>query len=168
MELPMLPSRKPLLIVPIRDRRQHRRILTIRNCAISMLSVAVVFASISIYSEARRGPAGEYGRLFGKQVTVPDAAIERKIDVIDEAPVADQRASDPMLVAPAAREQVLLANTNKAAPTPVVKTVPAPTSVGDTGGHGTTIVGDDNGVTVVKATSTASRPVLAGGIFKQQ
>jgi len=40
----MLPSRAPLLIVPIRDRRQSRRILTIKNCAITMLSVAVVFA----------------------------------------------------------------------------------------------------------------------------
>jgi len=31
----MLPSRAPLLIVPIRDRRQSRRILTIKNCAIN-------------------------------------------------------------------------------------------------------------------------------------
>jgi hypothetical protein len=37
-------------------------------------------------------------------------------------------------------------------------------------GHGTTIVGDGNGVAVVHAstTSTAARPVLSGGIFKQQ
>jgi hypothetical protein len=161
--------RKPLLIVPIRDRRQRRRILTIRNCAVSMLSVASLFAAISIYNEARRGPAGEYGRLFGKQVAVPNEGIARKTDVIKEGPVADQSAPDPMLVAPAAREQILMANTNVAAPV-VVATVAPPPSTSEVRGHGTTIVGDGNGVTVVKApaTSTARQPVLSGGIFKQQ
>lgn len=163
--------RKPLLIVPIRDRRQHRRILTIRNCAISMLSVATVFAAISIYNERYHGTAEEYGRLFGKQVTVPNDGIARKTDVIKEGPVSDQRAPDPMLVAPAAREQILMANTNVAATsaTPVIVAPPAP-AIGDVRGHGTTIVGDGNGVTIVKppSTSTAPRPVLSGGIFKQQ
>ena len=66
--------RKPLLIVPIRDRRQRRRILTIKNCAISMLSVAVIFAAISFYNERRTGAAGEYGRLFGSQVPATNTA----------------------------------------------------------------------------------------------
>jgi hypothetical protein len=159
--------RKPLLIVPIRDRRQRRRILTIRNCAISMLSVAVIFAAISIYNERYHGTAEEYGRLFGKQVAVPNEGIARKTDVIKEGPVADQTAPDPMLVAPAAREQILMANTNVAA-APVAVAPPTP-PIGDVRGHGTTIVGDGNGVTVVKATTTTeSRPVLSGGIFKQQ
>jgi hypothetical protein len=164
----MLRSRKPLLIVPIRDRRQHRRILTIRNCAISMLSVAVIFAAFSIYNETRRAPAGEYGRLFGSQVPAANATIPRKVDVIKEGPVDDQRAADPMLVAPAAREQLLLANTNAPAPPPVPVT--SPSAIGSVSGHGTTIVGDGNGVAVVHAstTSTAARPVLSGGIFKQQ
>jgi hypothetical protein len=169
-------TRKPLLIVPIRDRRQRRRILTIRNCAISMLSVAVIFAAVSIYNEARRAPAGEYGRLFGSQVPATNTAISRKVDVVEEAPVDDQRAADPMLVAPAAREQLLLANTNAPAPAPQVVTVPvaapvlSPSAIGRVSGNGTTIVGDGNGVTIVhaSATSTAARPVLSGGIFKQQ
>src|SRR5205823_4319192 len=158
----MFRSRKPLLIVPIRDRRQRRRILTIKNCAISMLSLAVIFASISIYNEARRAPAGEYGRLFGSQVPATNGTITRKVDVIREAPVDDQRAADPMLVAPAAREQILLANTNAPAPVPVPVPVTAPAAVGNVSGHGTTIVGDGNGVAVVhaSATSTAARPVL--------
>jgi hypothetical protein len=168
----MLRSRKPLLIVPIRDRRQSRRILTIKNCAISMLSVAVVFASISIYNEARRKPAGQYGRLFGKQVPSTNDGIARKVDVVHEGPVADQSAPDPMLVAPAAREQVLLANTNGTAVTTATATTVAtsPSAIGDVSGHGTSIVGDKTGVTLVKApsTSTAPRPVLSGGIFKQQ
>jgi hypothetical protein len=166
-------ARKALLIVPIRDRRQSRRILTIKNCAISMLSVAVIFASISIYNEARRAPAGEYGRLFGSQVPATNTAISRNVDVIKEGPVDDQRAADPMLVAPAAREQLLLANTNVPAPAPARTVVPIapPSAIGSVSGHGTTIVGDGNGVAVVRPstkTSTAARPVLSGGIFKQQ
>lgn len=166
-------SRKALLIVPIRDRRQSRRILTVKNCAISMLSVAVIFAAISIYNEARTAPAGEYGRLFGSQVPATNTTISRNADVIKEGPVDDQRAADPMLVAPAAREQLLLANTNVpvapiAAPAPAP--VASPSAIGNVSGHGTTIVGDGNGVAVVRpsTTSTATRPVLSGGIFKQQ
>jgi hypothetical protein len=164
--------RKPLLIVPIRDRRQRRRILTIKNCAISMLSVAAVVAAISTFNATRRAPAGEYGRLFGSQVPATNTAISRKNDVIEEGPIDDQRAADPMLVAPAAREQLLLANTNVPAPTPAPAVVPIapPSAIGSVSGHGTTIVGDGNGVAVVRpsATSTAARPVLSGGIFKQQ
>jgi hypothetical protein len=165
----MLRPRKPLLIVPIRDRRQRRRILTIRNCAIAMLSLAVIFAAISIYNDRRSAPAGEYGRLFGSQVPA-NAPTPRRVDVVTEAPVNDGRAADPMLTAPAAREQLLLANTN--APAPVAPPVPisAPSAIGNVSAHGTTIVGDGNGVAVVHAstTSTAARPVLSGGIFKQQ
>ena len=164
----MLRPRKPLLIVPIRDRRQRRRILTIRNCAISMLSVAVIVAAISTYNAARRAPAGEYGRLFGSQVPVTNTAISRNVDVVTEAPVDDERAADPMLVAPAAREQLLLAKTNVPAPAPIAMTPPS--AIGNVSGHGTTIVGDGNGVAVVHGSTTPShaRPVLSGGIFKQQ
>ena len=160
--------RKPLLIVPIRDRRQRRRILTIRNCAISMLSVAVVIAAVSVYNEAHRAPAGEYGRLFGSQVPATNTAITRNVDVIKEGPVDDQRAADPMLIAPAAREKLLLASSNVPAPAPVAVTPPS--AIGNVSGHGTTIVGDGNGVAVVHGSTTSSnaRPVLSGGIFKQQ
>jgi hypothetical protein len=167
-------ARKALLIVPIRDRRQRRRILTIKNCAISMLSVAVLVAAISTYNEARRSPAEEYGRLFGSQVPATNTTIPRNVDVIKEGPIDDQRAADPMLVAPAAREQLLLANTNvPVAPAPAPRPAPvaSPSAIGNVSGHGTTIVGDGNGVAVVRpstTTSTGARPVLSGGIFKQQ
>src|SRR5438270_1300135 len=138
--LTMSRLRKPLLIVPIRDRRQRRRILTIRNAAISMLSLAVIVAAISIYNEARRTPAGEYGRLFGSQVPATNTAISRKVDVIKEGPVDDRRAADPMLVAPGAREQLLLAKTN----VPAAVTVTPPPAIGDVSGHGTAIIGDGN------------------------
>ena len=64
-----------------------------------MLSFAVIFAAISIYNERYHGTADEYGRLFGKQVAGPNGDIARKMDVIKEGPVADQKAADPMLVA---------------------------------------------------------------------
>jgi len=137
-----------------------------------MLSAAVIFAAISIYNEARSAPAGEYGRLFGSQVPPANTPISRNVDVVKEGPVDDQRAADPMLVAPAAREQILMANTNVAPPPPAPKPVPIapPSAIGTVSGHGTAIVGDGNGVAVVQAstTSTAAKPVLSGGIFKQQ
>jgi hypothetical protein len=166
----MLPSRAPLLIVPIRDRRQGRRILTIRNWAISLLALAVIVLSFSIYKETRHGTAGQFGRLFATQDAVPSGAVERKVDVISEGPVPDQSASDPMLGAPAAREQVLTANSNVPATTTTIAPMPSapPNVVAE--GHGTTIVGDGKGVAIVKAPSTATAPppVLSGGIFKGQ
>jgi hypothetical protein len=165
--LTMLRPRKPLLIVPIRDRRQRRRILTIRNCAITMLSIAVIVATISTYNAARRTPAGEYGRLFGSQVPATNTTITRKVDVIEEAP-ADDRGPDPMLVAPAAREQANVAIPAAPAPAPVA----SPSAIGNVSGHGTTIIGDGSGVAVVHGSTTSTTgtatPVLSGGIFKQQ
>jgi hypothetical protein len=167
----MLPSRAPLLIVPIRDRRQSRRILTIRNCAISMLAIAVIFASISIYNETRRGAAGDYGRLFGSQVPAANGGVTRKTDVVSEGRVSDQAAPDPMLVAPAAREQLLVSNSNtttQATTTTIAPVTPLTQPVLASVGHGTTIVGDADGVKIVKAPSTTTaQPVLSGGIFKE-
>jgi len=164
-------SRNPLLIVPIRDRRQRRRILTIKNCALTMLSLAVVFASISIYSEARRGKAGDYGRLFGTQVGAPNRGVARNLEVVQEGPVADQSAPDPMLTAPAAREQLLMAKSNvDPAPASTSQVSPAPITVvpASAKAHETTIVGDGNGIVVAKPPSTTTaHPVLSGGIFKQ-
>jgi len=171
-------SRKPLFIVPVKDRRQRRRILTIKNCAMTMLGIAVVFASISIYSESRRGAAGDYGRLFGSQVAKPNP-VSSTVAVVHEGAVADQTAPDPMLVAPAAREQLLMANSNvdltplPAAAVPPVRTVVVPTNGSAT--HGTAIVGDSNGIVIAHApasstahpSSTAPPPPLSGGIFKE-
>jgi hypothetical protein len=171
----MPPSRTPLLIVPIRDRRQGRRVLTIKNFAMTMLGVAIVIAAISIYSQKRRGPAAEYGRLSGTEVAAPNRDLARKVDVIQEGPIADQAAADPMLVAPAGREQLLMANSN-VAPPPAVTTGGTATSaaVAPVGfaasSNGTTIVGDGKGVALVHApaSSTAPPPPLSGGVFKQQ
>jgi hypothetical protein len=161
--------RNPLLIVPVRDRRQRRRILTIKNCAMTMLGIAVVFASISIDSEARRGKNGDYGRLFGSQVGTPARDVSRNVEVVHEGSVDDQSAPDPMLVAPAGREQLLMAKSN-VDPVPSSETSPAPIGVRtNTKAHETTIAGDGNGIVITKpASTTAAHPVLSGGIFKQQ
>jgi hypothetical protein len=165
-------SRNPLLIVPIRDRRQRRRILTIKNCAVTMLSLAVVFATISIYSASRRGKAADYGRLFGTQVGAPNRGVSRNLEVVHEGTVADQSASDPMLIAPAGREQLLMAKSNvDQTPALTSQVTPAPITIvpASAKAHETTIVGDGNGIVVAKpASTTTAHPVLSGGIFKQQ
>ncbi|MEA2239832.1 MAG: hypothetical protein QOC81_4556 [Thermoanaerobaculia bacterium] len=169
----MTPSRNPLLIVPVKDRRQRRRIMTIKHCAMTMLGVAVVFASISIYFESRRGADGDYGRLFGSQVAKPNP-VSSNAAIVHEGAVADQAAPDPMLVAPGAREQLLMANSNvDLTPLPVAAVPPARTVVVPANGsatHGTAIVGDSNGIVVAHppASSTAPPPPLSGGIFKQE
>ena len=168
--------RKPLYIVPIRDRRQRRRILTIRNCAITMLSVAIVLASISIYSARGQKTADDYGRLFGKQTATPNHDLKRNVSVVEEGSVADQASADPMLVAPAVRGQILMAPSNEVSTTTSSspKFTTAPTVIvpsrGTASAHGTTIVGDGSGVVVAHAPSSSTAPphVLSGGIFKQQ
>lgn len=170
----MPPSRTPLLIVPIHDRRQRRRVLTIRNFAVTMLGVAVVIAAISIYSGSRRSPAAEYGRLSGTEVAAPNQDVSRRVDVVHESPVDDQAAADPMLVAPAARGQLLMANSNVATPELTTTGATAPAAVvpmaPGAADHGTEIVGDGTSVAVVRApaSSTAPPPQLSGGIFKKQ
>ena len=142
----------------------------------TMLGVAVEIAAISINFKGRRDPAAEYGRLTGTEVAAPNRDLARKVNVVQEGPVADQAAPDPMLIAPAAREQLLMANSNVAPPPPAVTTSSTPTPaaiVPMTAGnsaHGTTIVGDGTGVAIVHApaSSTAPPPPLSGGIFKQQ
>lgn len=171
----MTPPRKPLFLVPVRDRRQRRRILTIRNCAITLLSLAVVFAAISIASESRKDKAGDYGRLFGSQVGAPHPAVSRNVEVVKEGSVGDQAAPDPMLVAPAAGEQLLMAKSNvdpAPAPVPLPVPMPPPATPAVAGvSHGTAIVGDGNGVFIARApassTAPVPAPVLSGGIFKE-
>jgi hypothetical protein len=172
--------RKPQLIVPIRDRRQRRRVLTLKNFGKAAAAVAAMFAVIIVYANVRHMPAGEYGRLFGKQVAAPDAPIARKTDVVSEGRVQDQTAPDPMLVATGAGEQVLMANSNVPNQPPATQTTTAfvaagsktPVVIGSAAAKGVSIVGDGDGLAVVGgATAKAApqqRPVLGGGIFKQQ
>ena len=153
-------ARRPDLIVPIRDRRARKRILTLKNFGWAALAGVLVFVGLTIESSVRKTKSdGDYGRLFGKQVQVP-AIAKAPPDVVKEAPVPDQTAADPTLVGAAARAQILEAQ-------PLTPPVPPPVSVpAPVLGADVSIVGDANGVTLTR-TDTAARPKLSGGIFKK-
>jgi hypothetical protein len=158
-------KQRPNLMVPIRDRRQRKRILTLKNFGKFALMMAIVLLGITIVLHLDQKANGDYGRLFGKQVPRQTEIARRPVDVIREAPpVVDQTAADPMLVAPAAREQYLgVDSANRPVVTSGVMTaqpLDAPR------GTGTSIVGGPEGVAVVKG-GTPQRPALSGGIFRQ-
>jgi hypothetical protein len=152
---------RPDLIVPIRDRRARKRILTLKNFGWAALAGVLIFAGLTIESSMRKGKSdGEYGRLFGKQVSRETAVAKPAPDIVKEAPVPDQTAADPTLVDAAARAQILEAQ-------PLTPPVPPPVSVpAPVLGANVSIVGDANGVTLTR-TDSAPRPKLSGGVFKQ-
>ncbi|HWS70781.1 MAG TPA: hypothetical protein VN605_01645 [Thermoanaerobaculia bacterium] len=156
------------LIVPIRDRRQSRRILTKRN-VLGTFGVAILaFAAITIRSELQH-PSGTYGRLFGEQVTTDAPAAVHPVAVVTEGSVPDQTAADPMLVSTGAREQILGVNPQPAAapayvPEPA-SIAPASIAAPANGVHArVAIVSGAEGVALVQ--KDGDRPVLSGGIFK--
>jgi hypothetical protein len=151
--------RRPDLIVPIHDRRQHRRFLTLKNFGWVTLAGVLIFIGISIRSEMRGPTPHGYGGLFDREV---DAGVVRKpADVVREAaPVADATAADPMLIAPAARDQWLEGEV-------VVTTTVAPvtTAAVAEGSGDVTIVGGPEGLTIVR--KERRKPVLSGGFGRQ-
>ena len=158
---------RPGLIVPIRDRRHRKRILTLKNFGYALAALAVVFVALSL-DISRRGTPGDYGRLFGKQVGTNVQPSPRQPDIVREAPVADETVADPLLVAPAAREQMLGTPEQRTINPPDYKALGAPAPQVQTTGSGPSVnvVGDSGGVVIVRG-ATAKPPVLAGGVFKQ-
>jgi hypothetical protein len=156
---------RPDLIIPIRDRRQRRRILTLKNFYKAAIVAIVLFAGLTIYSDIRHPHSnGDYGRLFGKQVSGQVPEVKKPpVDVVKEAPVPDQTAADPLLVAAQAREQYL--GNPTLTPAPVAANVPPPPPP-VTNSDGSAVVGGPNGVTIVKG-KTNTKPTLQGGIFRQ-
>ena len=154
--------RRPDLIVPIRDRRQHKRYLTLRNVRNAFLVLAVLFVAITIRSELQPRQSETFGRLFERELP----KVEPKpVEVVTEASpaVADHTAPDPMLVAPAAREQWLHddSSTTSAALQPVPIAITP--RLGDANGTSAriAIVGGPEGVSVVR--EERKRQVLRGG-----
>ena len=165
--------RKSELIVPIRDRRSSRRIFTLKNFAKAAVVVVIAFVLLSF--DWHRPMASDYGRLFAHQVTPVEVAKPQQ-PVVVEGKVDDQTGVDPLLIEPAAREQQLGVNislpprSETIAPASVAPQVastidPAP-ATRSAGTRGVVIVGNENGVSIVKSDAPA-RPVLSGGIFKQ-
>lgn len=151
-------SSRPDLIVPIRDRRRRKRILTLKHFGIFMAVLAVVFVAISIRSEMRGLNPGGYGRLFNREV--PPAVEAKPMEVVHEAEpsaVAEQTHADPMLVQPMERAQWLVDDTTATTAT----VVPVMTAASVRGNGDVAIVGGTEGVTVVR--KERRKPVLSGG-----
>jgi hypothetical protein len=152
--------RKPDLIVPIRDRRQHKRYLTLRNVFFTSVALMVVFAGITIRSEMEPKSRDTLGDLVRRQMPEVDA---KPVEVVREAApaVVDQTAADPMLVAPAAREQWLRdGSTTTITPEPGITPVVTANVRPGTESR-IAIVGGPEGVSVVQ--QRKRRPTLAGG-----
>ena len=150
--------RRPDLIVPIRDRRQHKRYLTLKNFLIVTVVTLVVFAAINIRSEMRGLAPGSFGRLYERQIT---PKVEQKpVEIVQEAPpkVADATHADPMLVAPMAREQWLHETPDTTTTTVVPVIAPAQMTQGS---GDVVIVGGPEGVSVVRR--ERRKPMLSGG-----
>lgn len=153
---------RPDLIVPIRDRRQHKRYLTVRNVLIAFVAVVVVFAGITIRSEMEPKHGDTFGDLVQRQLPATEA---RPVEVVHEAvpAVVDQTAADPMLVAPAAREQWLHDGQSEAAlvTEPIAAPVVMTADVRPGAESRVAIVGGPEGVSVVQ--QRKRRPTLTGG-----
>ena len=155
--------RRPDLIVPIRDRRQRRRILTLKNFRKAFLGVAILFLIMTIQFDLRHSNTDHYGRLFGSQVSSQTTIAAKRFDVVREAPVPDQTAVDPLLLSAAIREQYLGVD---APLQPVVSSSPVTAPPLDAPGGDAAIVAGPNGVTIVKG-EAPKRPTLSGGVFRQ-
>jgi hypothetical protein len=146
------------LIVPVRDRRQHKRYLTLKNFRNAALAFVLVFGFITLRSEMR-DPAAHYGRLMQREVT---QNIEQKpVETVHEASlpaVPDETHADPLLLEPAAREQWL--HGDPAVPQGVTEMPRAEAAVA-AGSSRIAIVGDGDSVTVVQ--QQRRKPILSGG-----
>jgi hypothetical protein len=150
--------RKPDLIVPIRDRRQHKRYLTLRNAGFALIAAMVLFLGITIRSEMRGTGPSNYGRLVEREIP----KVEQKtLEVVRETPTVDteQSHADPMLMQPAAREQWLHAQTQT---DPTTIDVPHRAAAAVASGQtDVAIVGGPEGVKIVQR--ERRKPVLSGG-----
>src|SRR5258708_22509486 len=97
--LPLQKLMRPELNIPNRDRRARRRLLTLKNARLVVLGLVLLTVGVVLYARRQHGNAGDYGRLFGKQVTPPQVHAPRHLDLLTEAPVPDHAAADPLLIA---------------------------------------------------------------------
>lgn len=158
-------QRPDLLIVPIRDRRQGRRILTLRNLGIAALTVFVLFIAITLLSERGRGPsAGDYGRLYRHELP-PAPQPAAPLPIVNEAnPVNDHASADPLLSAPAERAQWI--EPAPSASIEPIATAPPVTLAPRAGNARVAIVGGPAGVAAVEQKPQPQKQ-LKGGIFRQ-
>lgn len=135
--------------------------MTLRNARNVFIALVVLFILITIRSEMPSNGNSSFGRLLDREIPQVES---KPVEVVQEATphVSDETSADPMLVAPAAREQWLHDNSATSAAA-VIEPMPAPvTSVARPGtGSRVAIVGGPEGVSVVE--QKRRRPVLTGG-----
>jgi hypothetical protein len=157
--------------LPPRDRRRGRRIITLKNFWRLLLAGIVLFAALILVSNLRKPTPGQYGSLYGKQQPVAvKAAFHPPIVTEAPAPVSEQERADALRLDSAARSQYLGTDNTPSASSTASATVPSgatPTSSSASSvdnasftpspaiaplrrGQKVSIVGDSNGVTVVK------------------
>ena len=128
------------------ERRQHIRIVTMRNFAWFTMVLLLVFAAISLRSELRGRHMHDYGRLTPRQV-VQEKVEQQPVEVVNEgAPSAPVQSLSPQMVT----EQSTII-------TPAQPAVMEPPR----GNTRVAIVGGPEGVTIVR--QDRPRPKLRGG-----
>lgn len=155
------------LIVPVRDRRQRRRILTLRNFAIAAAVGVAVLVGITIEANLRNPKTEDYGRLYGNRIAQQVPPVERKADIIQEGTINDQVAADPTLVAAQARAQILTGEADAPLTTTATATsaLQPPAMLGHDNAGRLVVVGGPEGVTLVQQHN--AKPVLGGGFGRQ-
>ena len=165
--LPGMRLRKAQPGVPYPDRRQRKRIVTLRNFRNLALIAVALFAVISIASELRNPGDSDFGRLYGREVAkVPETTAQPiQSAVVPAEPVDETASADPFLLQSAAREQYLGVN-EPLAPVPPVTPAPseAPTPLPKDPAR-IQISGDANGVAIVQK-DNVNAPVLGGGFMR--
>lgn len=152
------------LIVPVRDRRQHRRILTLRNLRNALLVIIAIFAGITIEANLRKPSTADYGRLYARRVE-RTAVVQKKPVVVEEGQITDATAADPTLVAAQARAQILTGESDPR-PQPVIPPQSSVPLIGHDAAGRLVVVGGPEGVTLVQ--QSGPKPVLGGGFGRQK
>jgi hypothetical protein len=163
-------SPKKELIVPVRDRRQRRRILTLKNFRNAAIVAVILGAGIAIEEHFREAkPSDGYGRLLAPQIETA-AAVPRQPAVPAAPNINDQDGADLSLLSAAARSQILMGEAEKPPqPPPSAPVLIDTTTVASTRPETqsqVSIVDGPNGVTIVR--KSTDRPVLGGGFGRQQ
>src|SRR5258708_13655142 len=85
--LPLQKLMRPELNIPNRDRRARRRLLTLKNARLVVLGLVLLTVGVVLYARRQHTNAGDYVRLFGKQVTQTRVQPPRHPAVLPHTPV---------------------------------------------------------------------------------
>jgi len=145
------------------ERRQHVRIITLRNFAWFVLASVLVLAAINVMSELRAPHANDYGRILNKQIVAspePSTTQTAEVAPVEEgASVGSENLVDQPMDPPVVTQQPRLdaaAWQTRASAAPL-----EPVTTTRASGDKVAIVGDESGVAVV-----TPKHKLRGGWFR--